>query len=351
MYPGTGHTRLMGQGFFGGFIVGFLGTALPRMLSTRRLPPLLIGWLLLCFGVFAAANFFSYIALGDAAFLVLLLSLAAGLINRIRQRRDVPPPGFVLVALAFLCAIVGTSIGLSSAWGELDSHWLVLRPLLAYQGFVLLPILGVGGFILPRFLGLKNKQDFPESLKPPAGWWPKAVFALAAGVVIVASFTIEIGGWHRTAYTVRFLAAAAYLLSEVPVHRSGWTGGAVTWALRSGLMMVLLGLLLVVVIPSYRVAFLHVFLVGGLGVVTMVVATRVIFGHSGNQSLLAAPNRWMWWAFGLIMVGMATRISGDFLPNIMISHYNYGALCWVAGMGIWVWKVLPKVLVPDSEAE
>ena len=32
-YPGTSHARLMACGFFGGFIVGFLGTALPRMLS------------------------------------------------------------------------------------------------------------------------------------------------------------------------------------------------------------------------------------------------------------------------------------------------------------------------------
>ena len=35
MYPGTGHTRLMGQGFFGAFIFGFLGTALPRMISAK----------------------------------------------------------------------------------------------------------------------------------------------------------------------------------------------------------------------------------------------------------------------------------------------------------------------------
>jgi uncharacterized protein involved in response to NO len=133
------------------------------------------------------------------------------------------------------------------------------------------------------------------------------------------------------------------------VHRAGWSGGAMAWSLRAGLGMVLLGLLLVVLWPAYRVALLHVFLVGGLGVVTMVVATRVIFGHSGNGPLLKAPNRWLWWSLGLIVLGMATRISGDFLPHIMISHYNYGALCWAIGIGIWAWKVLPKVLLRDPE--
>lgn len=348
-YPGASHTRLMGQGFFGGFIIGFLGTAMPRMLSTRPLPTILIGWLLAAFGVFASANFLGHTTVGDAAFLVVLLSLGVGLGIRFLQRRDVPPPGFVLVALAFACGLVGTGIGLISASVELSPTWLVLRPLLACQGFVLLPVLGVGGFILPRFLGLPNRHDLAESRNAPPGWWTKAVFALATGIVIIASFILEIEGWYRLAYTVRFLAAAGYLLKEVPVHRSGWSGGAVAWALRGGLAMILLGLLLVATFPTYRVALLHVCLVGGLGVVTIVVATRVIFGHSGNGRLLSGPNRWFWWAFGLILLGMATRVSGDFLPRIMISHYNYGALCWAAGMGIWAWKVLPKVLVPDDD--
>jgi hypothetical protein len=36
-YPGEAHARLMAFGLFGGFIFGFLGTALPRMLSAQPL--------------------------------------------------------------------------------------------------------------------------------------------------------------------------------------------------------------------------------------------------------------------------------------------------------------------------
>src|SRR5947207_3239512 len=36
-YPGQAHARIMAYGLFGGFIFGFLGTAMPRMLSV---PPL-----------------------------------------------------------------------------------------------------------------------------------------------------------------------------------------------------------------------------------------------------------------------------------------------------------------------
>src|ERR1051325_2550562 len=37
LYPGLGHARIMACGLFGGFIIGFLGTAMPRMLSAK--PP------------------------------------------------------------------------------------------------------------------------------------------------------------------------------------------------------------------------------------------------------------------------------------------------------------------------
>jgi len=113
-------------------------------------------------------------------------------------------------------------------------------------------------------------------------------------------------------------------------------------------MLIPIGLLVVGFWPSYRVPLLHILFVGGLGIVTLMAAPRVIFGHCNSNALLNNSNRWLWWALGLILLGMATRISGDFLPKIMISHYNYGALCWAVGLGIWSWKVLPKVLIPDN---
>src|ERR1041385_5314012 len=38
-YPGTTHSRLMIEGFMASFIIGFLGTAGPRITSTRPLSP------------------------------------------------------------------------------------------------------------------------------------------------------------------------------------------------------------------------------------------------------------------------------------------------------------------------
>ena len=88
---------------------------------------------------------------------------------------------------------------------------------------------------------------------------------------------------------------------------------------------------------------------GGFAVITFVVATRVAFGHSGNLQRLKAGNRWLIISVGMMLFGMATRISGDFWPKIMASHYNYGALLWAAGVFLWAWKVLPKVRLVENE--
>lgn len=348
-YPNLSHARLMAHGFFGGFIFGFLGTALPRMIAAPKLTgpetALFFGLFLAMAGAHAAGNN----PLGDALFLALLAAflLAAGV--RFFKRKDLPPPGFVLVPLAFACAMGGAVISLLERRSEWTPFWLLLKPLLYYQGFVLLPILGVGGFILPRFFGLPNKHDYDTSPTPPPGWTARMLWSLAVGAAILGSFVIEAGGWQRAGHLLRLAACAGWLLHEVPFHRAPAQGNALSLALKAALALLFLGILVLSVHPGHRVAWLHLTLVGGFGVITLTVATRVVFGHSGNAHRLDGRNRWFLTAVGLMLLAMATRISGDFWPKIMVSHYNYGAALWFAGVALWAAVVLPKVLRPDPE--
>jgi uncharacterized protein involved in response to NO len=348
-YPGQTHPRIMAFGLFGGFIFGFLGTAMPRMLSshsfrTREIIPLLLIHTAMVFA-FAASKMFW----GHLLFLLLLAGFFGCIAVRVGQRKDIPPPGFVLVGLAFACVTAGTILALVEHVRELDASWVMLERLLLYQGFVLLPILGIGPFILPRFFGMPNRQDFPESLAPPAGWIRKAIIAFSTGTVIIGSFFIEIAGWHGTAYAVRFLATAVYLYLEMPIHRAPKAGSALGASIRIALAGVLAGFLTVAFFAGYRISLLHLSWVGGFAVLAFVVATRVVFGHSGNLSLLKGRNRWLIIAVGLMLFGMLTRMSGDFWPRVMVSHYVYGAIVWVAGVLLWAWYVLPKVLIADTE--
>src|SRR6185436_17500146 len=112
---------------------------------------------------------------------------------------------------------------------------------------------------------------------------------------------------------------------------------------------VLAGFFTVSLFPAYRVSLLHLTLMGGFAVITFVVATRVVFGHSGNLEKLRAPNYWLLAAAGLMLLGMATRISGDLWPHVLVSHYVYGTLSWVLGALLWAGVVLPGVLRVERE--
>ena len=120
-------------------------------------------------------------------------------------------------------------------------------------------------------------------------------------------------------------------------------------SIRIAFAVLLAGFLAVSIFPEYRVSLLHLTLVGGFAVITFVVATRVVFGHSGNLERLKGRNRWLLIAVGLMLFGMATRISGDFWPKILASHYTYGAIAWIAGVLVWAFHVLPNVFVMEPE--
>lgn len=348
-YPVPSHARLMAHGMFGGFIFGFLGTALPRMLSV---PALTIPEVLLVFGLhlaMTAAHGAGKTAVGDTLFLTAVGAMTAALFVRFLRRKDMPPPGFVLVMLAFAGVAAGLVLSFIENRREISFFAMALERLLLYQGFILLPVLGVGPFILPRFFGLTSRHEFPESRIPPPGWMNKATGAASAGLLVVASFVVEAAGWPRAGYLLRLVTTAAYLLREIPVYRAEAKGNSLATALKIAFALLLLGLLTIALFPVYRVSLLHLALVGGFGIITFAVATRVVFGHSGNQALLSGPNRWLIVAVALMLLGMATRISGDFWPKILVTHYSYGAVLWGLGVLLWARYVLPKVGQADSE--
>jgi len=350
LYPGVAHAHLMAHGFFGGFIFGVLGTGLPRMLSA---PPFYL-WQVLClltlYVFMVVANALGKTLGADLLLLAFVAGFASCAIARIAKRKDVPPPGFVLVALALASLVAGTVLEIIHARQEEPAiFWVNLQHLLSYQGFILLPIIGVGTFLLPRFFDLPNLNEFPESRTPPPGWRRKALGALLTGVVVLGSFGLEAAGWARLGSAIRLITGALYLFSQVPIYRSAIHKNSLRASLAIALVLLFAGYGWTILFPTNRVAVLHLTLVGGFAVVTFAVATRVLFGHSGNLARLTFPNHWLKIAVALMLLGMATRISGDFFPHLLVSHYNYGAFLWIGGVILWSIYSIPKVLLVDPE--
>ena len=347
-YPRMMHARVMIEGFLGAFIFGFLGTAMPRMIGT---PPLkrcelwtLVPLHLTAIGLHIGLRPFA----GDCVFLGLLLCFLGCMGRRFARRTDMPPPGFALVGLGFLNALAGTALLASAPWNA----WAFAMPVgtaLLNEGWVLLLILGIGGFLLPRFLGIPQ-PELPESRTPSAGWKSRALIAAATGAVITATLIAESLVFHPfAAHVIRCAAAGAYLLATVPFFHAKVPNVTLTICLRTALVLLIAGLVFPLCWPLQRVAGLHVIFIGGFSLITLTVATRVVFGHSGNGHLFTTPLPFLIAAALLIVTATVLRAFGDFVPLTHQHWLNAASYAWMLGAIVWAWRVLPKVRIADTE--
>lgn len=336
-YPVTMHSRIMIEGFLTSFVVGFLGTALPRLIGSPKLSLVEAGGFAAALCGVAWLQGTGRTLSGDVLFFCLIATLIFLMSVRAIFRRDTPPPAFVLVAMGMACALLGSAIHVVAAVAPsvLPEAATPLGRLLLNQGYLLLPIMGIGAFLLPRFFGLPSRQSFEESMVLPPGWGRGALFALACGLAVVAGFVLEAAGHPSIGCGLRAAALAVYFLREVPFHRAGFGGGSLALGLRISLAAIPIGYILMAVQPAHSLAFLHVVFITGFSLLTFIVASRVVLGHSGQSSQFRATLRPVLVLCVLVSLAMFSRVSADWLPAGRMGHYAYAAIAWIAGALLW----------------
>ena len=348
-YPGIMHGRLMIHGFLTGFVIGFLGTAMPRLLSAPALRAREVWGLVVLHMTVAGLHIAHKDFAGDALFIVELVIFAALLISRVRRRAELPPPGFVFVGLGYLSGLVGTSLWLAGTQGWASGSAMLLGGLWLNQAFSLLLILGVGSFLIPRFLGLPDLVPMAEERIASPAWRKRATFSLVLGVVFLGSYWLEAAYAEiRSAAILRGCVALAYVLVMVPIHRTPQPGRTVPLAVNLAMLALLVGLIFPLFWPGQRVAGLHVIFIGGFSLVTFTVATRVVLGHSGNEAMFDTrlpPLRIV--AF-LIIASTVMRAGADFLAETRPTAMNWAAYVWMIAATIWAVVILPKVRIADE---
>ena len=348
-YPGLAHARIMVEGFMGGFLIGFLGTALPRMLSAIPLTGREFLCLIALYVGATTSHLGNRTVLGDGLFATFLLVFAISMTVRYWKRRDILPPGLLLAVIGIFCGIAGSCLWLLPASAHLPGFVARLAGPLLYHGFLLLPVLGVGAFLFPRFFNLPSLHNFPGSRNPPPGWAPRARRAALAGTAIAATIGMEAAGWVGAAYLIRALVTLVYFLGEVSLAKLRGFKGSLALCLLSGLTMLIVGQILLGLFPDYTKAFEHTIFVTGYGLIALSVASRVVLGHSGRTELLQSRSFALLFILFCLFTAMVLRVSGDLLLRIQVSHYLYGAEFWIAGVFVWGLIILPKVFVVEPD--
>ena len=342
-YPSVAHARLMIEGFMASFIFGFLGTAGPRMTSAPHFSLCELGTIFTLDLLAAGFHLGGVHRLGDVCFLVCLLVFASALAKRFHQRKDSPPPNFVLVALGLISGIGGAALVAFAETAQYSRAYQFGSALLN-ECFVLLPVLGVAPFFIRRLLDLPA-SDLPESREGPPEWKRQAAFAAAIGALIIASFWIDIVNLPRIGGWIRIAAIAFYFATELPFRRRTFLADC----LRAAILSTFAGFVVLALLPIYRVAALHIVFISGFSFIALTVAIRVVFGHAGRKELLSEPLPFFIVAFVLIFLATLSRYIADLAHKARTIHLVAAAACWIIGALIWIVRVIPKVTIAEPE--
>lgn len=346
-HPLEAHARWMITGFGGCLIVGFIGTAGPRLLESENWSRFELIWhFAMGLAVLTALAFAKIPATDVLAGFWFLGVLGSMLARLLFDRNDVPPPGMPLAFIALLVAIVSSfALSLHSVLG-FSYPWQQFWRSLYFQGFLWLPMLGVAPYLIPRFFGKASLHSFPESDSLPQGWLKHWIFSTTTGLLILASFAIEI--WISPKGGLIFRAAITFihLALFVPGLFSFSKVNALALSLRWAPWCAAAGWITASFFPHLRIGVLHLMFIGGAGVIMLAVSTRVILGHHDRHDRLASPLRWYHIVWTMLLLTAATRLSADFVPKVRVTHLSYTAGLWALVIVFWAWKVRKELKTP-----
>jgi uncharacterized protein involved in response to NO len=349
-YPKEIHADTMMGGFLVLFVAGFLMTALPRFTGT----PGLEGWELTLFGA-SVLGVFSTVFLQNRlpfhfALLINLVFLLLFCIRRIRERTVLPPPPLIFVFAGLAGGIASLSCFMLHDLGGGAEFFKTLAQLFFYQGFQLCLVLGVGIFLIPNLLGHPTcTPPVTIGIRTPGSqhlpylrFVPKPLWVVIA--LFFLSFYIQADVSERAGFAIRAAILALVSFHDWKIHRLPRVRSTVSIGLWASCWLLVAGLWLQVLRPSYDIHARHLTYIGGFGLMTFLIATRVTLAHGGHDMTLETKSRLLKAAIGLILLAAFTRTIARLMPEpVYLHHLDYAAWSWISGLALWGYLCLPRM--------
>ncbi len=337
-YSCLAHGMVQIQGFLLAFALGFLLTAIPRRTESAPASAAGIVLAMLCLVTTTAAAFLERWWVAEVGTIALIVALVAFAVRRFvgGAGRRRPPAAFVLLPIGLVCGVAGAFL---VAWGTspgAPAAAVALGRLLVEQGLFLCLVMGAGALVLPLMAGATPPPDLGSS---PAVARSALAYA-AGGLVVVASFAIEVAGSERVAPIVRGLVVGVTLVLGAgiarPLGRPGWNrrlARLACWLVPAG--VVLSGLA-----PEYRIPALHVTFIGGFALLAFTVATHVTAAHLELPDVRDGRAPVVGVVAGAVLAAMVGRVVAD-LTETYFEHLTWAGAVWIAGTSVWMLGLAP----------
>ncbi|OOV87742.1 NnrS family protein [Oceanospirillum linum] len=338
-YPGVlWHSHELIFGFATAIISGFLLTAVgnwtgQKMLHGRGLAALVLLWTAGRIAPFLPLEPL-FVALIDLAFYPLLtLAIALPILKSGNMRN--------LVFIIFCGLLI-----LMNLLVHLDR--LDIAPGMAHLGIygalniIVLVMLIIGGRVIPFF----TERATPEYRGQQIAWVEKLVIPVA-----VITFLNDL--WQPLASWAYILSGLLGLLLLLRV--GGWfdrrvLSNPLLWILHGGYLMIGLGFMLRATLPWTGWSpfiYIHALTLGGIGLLTLGMMSRVSLGHTGRPLILPVQ---MHVAFYCLLLAVIARV---FAMAILQKPFLYdlSATGWILAFGLFVYTYLPALVSPRADGK
>ncbi|HEX9049979.1 MAG TPA: NnrS family protein [Anaeromyxobacter sp.] len=282
-YNAVFHATTQVQGSLTAIALGFLLTFVPRRTGT---PPPSAGTLAagLLAPVAVTVLAWDHWAAAQVVWAACVAAVAAFVARRALGARGAErlPPVFVWVPVALVAGIGGAiAVAVAAARGPADEPelWLLGRGLVL-QGLVTALVVGVGGTMLPTLT-----RGEPPGPTPARG--RRRLAQVAAALVFLASFPVEVYASPRLGLALRAVSAGAVLVAVARLWRPPTAPGLHRRLIWIAGWLLPAGYAAAAAFPGQRTAALHVTFIGSFALLALSVALHVTLSHGGHPAALA----------------------------------------------------------------
>jgi uncharacterized protein involved in response to NO len=336
-YPGVLHPEIMMGGFLLTFVMGFLCTAVPKFTDSFPATKNEIG-----ISIFLIILQFTAQVKADVTYFrlcsfVIFLFLAFYIVRRFIKRKANPPPPFLFVGIGIFSGLSGSLILLLGQFDFVSEKIFALGRLFIVQGYILSFVLGIGSRLIPSLLGFAPAPNLMQKSLTVKTYAILGMFFFST--YFVEAFISEYVGMILRDFIILFIAFIPWRIYQWPkraaIHAYGlWVS---CWFLVIGHVGASL-------FPHYKIHLMHLFYIGGLSLMTLLVATRVTLSHGGHDVNRETNSKGLYGLVFLFITAALTRLSAGFLPSEFQTHLLYAALVWLFGLLLWGVIFIPKAL-------